>query len=386
MSNHTSLMDFVLYLLLFWDRTPRFLMAEVLFSKNKMLSWLLYALGGIYVNRDNVGFGFVSESLETLDKCGLVGVFPQGRLPVNGKPFPYKPGIAMIASRTDAPIIPIYTDGNYGLKKRAHVIFGEPIYLKEHFDCTNPSKEDLQAMTDYLSAQMDELKLELNRQMTQGKKQSKVSKASHPVIHPRYLPLDMARILIMPLMLKYRTKKCYLNPESAHKHLKGGAIVVANHTSFEDPLFINSLFWYRRNYFLAGEVLMDRKVFGKLLHAAGCIRIDRNISDIDAIRTSVAKLKQGHLLAMFPQGGIKRNEEVNEIKTGAILIAMQAGVPIIPVYSKKQEHWYQRRKAVIGEPFFCHEHCKKRIPTMTDMEHLSALLLEQMQACEKEYR
>jgi 1-acyl-sn-glycerol-3-phosphate acyltransferase len=131
---------------------------------------------------------------------------------------------------------------------------------------------------------------------------------------------------------------------------------------------------------------MDRKVFGKLLHAAGCIRIDRNISDIDAIRTSVAKLKQGHLLAMFPQGGIKRNEEVNEIKTGAILIAMQAGVPIIPVYSKKQEHWYQRRKAVIGEPFFCHEHCKKRIPTMTDMEHLSALLLEQMQACEKEYR
>lgn len=377
MSNHTSLMDFVLYLLLCWDRVPRFLMAEVLFSKNKILTWLLYALGGIYVNREKVGFGFVSESLEILDKGGLVGVFPQGRLPVNGKPFPYKPGIALIASRTDAPIIPVYTDGNYGIKKRAHVIFGEPIYIKEHFDCSDPAKEDIQQMTEYLSARMDDLKRELERQMTQK---------PHSAFHPKHLSMDMARLILLSTQAKYRTKKYYLNPGRQGKHLKGGALIVANHTSFEDPVFINSLFWYRRLYFLTGEVLMDKKFFGRLLKWAGCIRIDRNISDIEAIRTSVKKLKQGYPLVMFPQGGIKRDQDVEEIKTGAILIAMQAKVPIIPVYSEKPEKWYRRRKAVIGEPFYCSEYCSRKIPSMADMEHLSKLLLEQMQRCEEEYK
>lgn len=376
MSNHTSLLDFVLYLLLFWDRVPRFLMAEVLFTKNKIFTWLLYSLGGIYVNRENVGFGFVSKSLEILDKGGLVGVFPQGRLPVEGKTFPYKPGIVLIASRTKAPIIPVYTDGNYGLKKRAHVMIGEPIYLHEHFDCTDPSKEEIQQMTDFLSGKMDALKHELERQMTQG---------SHPAVHPKHLPMDMARFCLLPTQIKYRTRKYYLDPEAKGKHLKGGALIVSNHTSFEDPIFINSLFWYRRLYFLTGEVLMDKKLWGRLLKWAGCIRIDRNISDIESIRTCVNKLKQGYPLVMFPQGGIKREQDVEEIKTGAILIALQAKVPILPIYSEKPKKWYQRRKAVIGEPLFCSEHCSKKMPSMADMEHLSKLLLEQIQACEKEY-
>lgn len=165
MSNHTALLDFWMYLLIFWDRVPRFIMAEVLFKKGKFLNWMLYAMGGIYLNRDNVGFSFVTESLETLDKGGVVGVFPQGRLPVDGQKFPFKPGIAMIATKTDAPIIPVYTDGNYGIKKRAHVMIGEPIRLSDYFDCKNPSKEDLNKMTEFLSAKEDELEEELKRRM-----------------------------------------------------------------------------------------------------------------------------------------------------------------------------------------------------------------------------
>ena len=100
-------------------------MAEVLFNKGKMFSWFLYKIGGIFVNRDACDFTFVDDSLHVLDRKGVVGVFPQGRLPVGGKPFPYKPGIVLIALRTDAPIIPVYTDGNYGLFKRAHIMIGE---------------------------------------------------------------------------------------------------------------------------------------------------------------------------------------------------------------------------------------------------------------------
>lgn len=124
-SNHKSLMDFVLYLAVFPFRTVRFLMAEVLFNKSAAFSSFLYALGGIRVDRDARDFSFVSDAIEALDKGETVGIFPEGRLPVNGKPFPFTPSTVLIALHADKKIVPVYTDGSYGIKKRATVVIGE---------------------------------------------------------------------------------------------------------------------------------------------------------------------------------------------------------------------------------------------------------------------
>lgn len=164
MSNHTSLMDFPLYLILFPWRTIRFLMAEVLFRKGKLFSWFLKSLGGLYVDRDGMSFDFVGQSLEILEKGGTVGIFPQGRLPVGGKPFPFKPSISYIALRCNAPIVPVYTDGNYGLFKRSHVMIGTPITLPpaEEEDLT---KENYERLTRYLEQQEYKLKEELEQRL-----------------------------------------------------------------------------------------------------------------------------------------------------------------------------------------------------------------------------
>ena len=164
MSNHTSLMDFPLYLILFPWRTIRFLMAEVLFRKGKLFSWFLKSLGGLYVDRDGMSFDFVGQSLEILEKGGTVGIFPQGRLPVGGKPFPFKPSISYIALRCKAPIVPVYTDGNYGLFKRSHVMIGTPITLPpaEEEDLT---KENYERLTRYLEQQEYKLKEELEQRL-----------------------------------------------------------------------------------------------------------------------------------------------------------------------------------------------------------------------------
>jgi len=81
MSNHTSLFDFALHLALFYFRTVRFLMAEVLFDGRPVLSRFLYAMGGIRVDRDAYDFSFVGKALDILDRGGTVGIFPEGRLP-----------------------------------------------------------------------------------------------------------------------------------------------------------------------------------------------------------------------------------------------------------------------------------------------------------------
>ena len=165
MSNHTSLMDFVLYLIVFWTKNIHFLMAEVLFNKGKLFSWFLYKIGGIFVNRDTCDFSFVDDSLRVLDNKGIVGVFPQGRLPVGGKPFPYKPGIVLIALRTDVPIIPVYTDGNYGLFKRAHVMIGEEIHISDYIDNENVTDEDLKRLAKILEEKNFALKEKLEKRI-----------------------------------------------------------------------------------------------------------------------------------------------------------------------------------------------------------------------------
>lgn len=162
-SNHKSLMDFVLYLLVFPLRTTRFLMAEVLFNKGKFFALFLKLMGGIRVDRDAFDFGFVSDALAVLDKGGTLGIFPEGRLPVGGKPFPFTVSTAFIAMHTDAPVIPVFTDGQYGIFKRAGVMIGEPIDLKEWADDSLPDDERLNDVTAKLQAHVYALGDELER-------------------------------------------------------------------------------------------------------------------------------------------------------------------------------------------------------------------------------
>lgn len=164
-SNHKSLMDFVLYLIVFPLRTIRFLMAEVLFNKGKFFGGFLRAIGGIRVDRDSKEFSFVADSLEVLEKGGTVGIFPEGRLPIQGKPFPFTPSTAFIALRApEVPIVPVYTDGNYGLFKRAGLVVGDPIYLADYMQEGLTEQEQLQHLTQVLRDQVYGLATKLQKE------------------------------------------------------------------------------------------------------------------------------------------------------------------------------------------------------------------------------
>ena len=77
MSNHTSLLDFVLYLIMFPFRTIHFLMAEVLFNKGKAFGWFLYKIGGIFVNRMPATFPLWTEVWKYWRKKALWAYSPK---------------------------------------------------------------------------------------------------------------------------------------------------------------------------------------------------------------------------------------------------------------------------------------------------------------------
>ncbi len=374
-SNHKSLLDFVLYLLVFPFRTIHFLIAEVLYNKGGFFSFLLNSWGGIKVERDEREFSFMSEAIEVLDKGGAIGVFPEARLPINNKPWPFTTSTAFIALHSDAPIIPVYTDGNYGLFKRAHVCIGKPIYAANYCDS---EKQDSQEQITHLTKIMEQKVHELKGEM-------EIMQNKHPLFNLKHIPMDIARLVCSVLLPIVRIKRLTPDGEKYTQKIKSGAIITANHTSFFDPFIVGITFWYRRMHFLVAEIVMKGKLRALLLKGVGAIKIDRQSTDIEAINKSVDKLKKQYLLTVFPQGEIHREDDIDSIKSGAVLMAFRAGVPIIPMYIVPREHWYKSRTVFIGNAVNPKDISSKKFPSTTDIQNVTRLLLDEINRCKSAY-
>ena len=204
-----------------------------------------------------------------------------------------------------------------------------------------------------------------------------------PAVHIKFLAMDLPRLFgTISYGLIYRPKRIYISDKRPDK--KSGALVIANHSSFTDPVLIG-ISMGRRMWYLAGELAMGNKLKSFLLTGCGCIGIDRNISDIDGIRKAVNVMKRGHYLLMFPQGRLERDGEIKKLKSGAVLMAWQAGVPILPVYIKKGAKWYNRAILMVGEEFHISDYCDKKMPSMKDIENLTDISEQKMHECEHAY-
>ncbi len=162
-SNHTSVFDYAVYLFVFFTRTLRFQMAEVLYKK-PLLGPFLHCMGGIRVDRDTHDFGFMPKSLRILERGGVVGIFPESRLPLPGeaRPLPFKVSSAYLALTSGAKIVPVVTNGSYFCRKRARVLIGKPILVADLLEAGKSDTENLQIVSERLRERIMELEKLLN--------------------------------------------------------------------------------------------------------------------------------------------------------------------------------------------------------------------------------
>ena len=147
-SNHTSVFDYPLTMFVFYTRTLRFHMSELVMKKPG-LGLLLKMLGGILVDRTLHDYGYIAKSSRILERGGVVGICPEGRIPLKGEstPLPFKTGAAYLALTADAPIVPMYTNGSYfTFKKRARVMIGTPIIPSDVADPELSDKENIEEL------------------------------------------------------------------------------------------------------------------------------------------------------------------------------------------------------------------------------------------------
>lgn len=98
--------------------------------KIPVLGWLLGKAGVFAVARGKSDIGAVKRSLKCLKDGDKLLIFPEGTRSRDGDLGEGKTGVAMMALRTNAPIVPIYIPAKKKWFGRTPVVFGEPFYPK----------------------------------------------------------------------------------------------------------------------------------------------------------------------------------------------------------------------------------------------------------------
>ncbi|CAN5352204.1 lysophospholipid acyltransferase family protein [soil metagenome] len=143
---------------------------------------------------------------------------------------------------------------------------------------------------------------------------------------------------------------------------KGGVLLAVNHIGYVNFIYggLAANPSKRLVRFMAKRELFDHTWTGPLMRSLHHIEVDRG-AGIASMEQALAYLKAGEAVGIFPEATISRSFELKEFKTGAVRIAADAGVPLVPVIlwgtqrmmTKGHDKDFSRGKTIairVGEP------------------------------------
>jgi 1-acyl-sn-glycerol-3-phosphate acyltransferase len=139
---------------------------------------------------------------------------------------------------------------------------------------------------------------------------------------------------------------------------EGGCVLAANHSAFIDIPALGTV-CPRRIAFVAKTELFDYPGLAQLIRAHGTIAIRRGESDRDALRLMRETAREGGVIGLFVEGTRQHDGVPGEAKPGAAMVAIQEGVPVVPVAIYGSTAWKVSNRAPVslsfGEPMrFAH--------------------------------
>jgi 1-acyl-sn-glycerol-3-phosphate acyltransferase len=155
-------------------------------------------------------------------------------------------------------------------------------------------------------------------------------------------PIDSTSSLVVGLMraFAYTTSKLFWSirfqgTENIPPAGNGGLVVVSNHATYFDPAWI-SLKLRRPLRFMAWDKAFEWRFIGPLIRRLGAFPVKlRSGPTKSSIVESLRSLENGAALVIFPEGERAfADGSLHSFKSGAVHIAMSAGVPILPVSIK----------------------------------------------------
>ncbi|MBZ4645773.1 MAG: 1-acyl-sn-glycerol-3-phosphate acyltransferase [Petroclostridium sp.] len=156
----------------------------------------------------------------------------------------------------------------------------------------------------------------------------------------------------------------------------GACIICFNHKSTLDPPVIG-VFIPRQLVFMAKEELFKVPVLGFIIKALGAFPIKRGAGDVSAIKNALSILKEGKVLAMYPEGTRSKSGDLNQAKPGVALIATRAKVPVVPVGVTGEYKLFHKLLINIGNPIVLEEYYNQKL-SMDKLQEISNDIMNQI--------
>jgi len=128
----------------------------------------------------------------------------------------------------------------------------------------------------------------------------------------------------------------------------GVCLFVANHTSSADaPAVVGAI--PRRIAILLKESLFKWPIVGQAFLSAHFIPVNRSAreSAISSVERATEALKDGQSFLIYPEGTRSPDGRLQEFKKGAVVMAIKAGVPIVPIVCSGAHRIMEKRSLVI---------------------------------------
>ena len=153
--NHTTIGDPFYVVFAFGWRYPMRAMAKIQIMRVPFIGWILSKAGVFGVDRGHADMKAVKTALKFLMEGSKLLMFPEGTRVHEGEDVAAKTGAAMFATRTGAPLLPVYIQPKKKLFRRNDVVIGEPFYPK--FEGRKPTADELDGITRELMDRIHKL-------------------------------------------------------------------------------------------------------------------------------------------------------------------------------------------------------------------------------------
>lgn len=112
----------------------------------------------------------------------------------------------------------------------------------------------------------------------------------------------------------------------------GACLFVANHTSAADPPAVVGAI-PRRIAIIAKESLFRIPIVGQTFRLAKFVPVNRSDHDsaVASVEKGIEHLRSGQSFVIYPEGTRSPDGRLQKFKKGAFVMAIKAGVPIVPV-------------------------------------------------------
>lgn len=129
-----------------------------------------------------------------------------------------------------------------------------------------------------------------------------------------------------------------------HVPPRGGVLIVSNHQGNLDPVVIAVQLRRPLNYIAKSE-LFENGGAAWILRAVNAFPVRQGAGDVGAVKETIRRLQEGHLLNIYPEGSRTPDGEIAALQNGVALIIRRARVPVVPaVIVGSYEAWPIHRK------------------------------------------